>query len=112
MSLFTEPVILRTRGAVTGTDRYGRDTRGPDADTHVMGWYEPRQSSEDVAAREQYVEGYWLYLPLTAPTDFDAVILGGDPAGAEYELVGKPGRQPSGLTVDGFYTMALQRVEG
>lgn len=108
MSLFTEQVVLRWPGEVTSTDRYGRTVRAPAREVTSPAWYEPRQSSEDLAAKEQYVEGYWLYLPLTAPVDFETVLLGAD----EYQLVGKPGRQPGGFVVEGYYTMALEKVTG
>lgn len=109
MNLFTETAILRVRGQVTSTDRYGREVREPDVDTPWPAWWEPRGHAENVAAAEQYVSGYWLYLPLDAPA-FDVIV--GPDGGHEFQAVGKPGRQPAGFIVEGFQTMAIEDVEG
>lgn len=113
MTLFSETVLLRTKGAVVERDRYGREkTAGVDVDVTHPAWFEPRGSSENVAAKEQYIEGYWLYLPVDAPMGWDEVILGPDPGGEPYQMVGKPGYQPAGFVVEGFYRIALERVTG
>lgn len=109
MSLLTETVVLRFRGEVVGVDEYGNDVFGPPRDTEWAGWVEPRASGEDTNAREQYVYGYWVFLPLEAPVSgADAVVWGGD----EFRVVGEPGRQPGGFVVDGFLRVAVERVTG
>jgi len=109
MSLFTETAFLRRRGEVIGQDGRGNDVRGPDVDEASPAWWEPREGTEATSAEEQYVSGYWLYLPLEAPlTGADAVVL----HGLEYEVVGEPGRQPGGFTVEGFQKVAVKRVTG
>ena len=109
MNLFTGTAVLRSRGVVTGVDGYGNDLYGPGSDEPWPAWWEPRTSGEDTAAREQYVSGYWLYLPLGAPlTAADVVVL----AGVEYEVVGDPGAQPGGFVVEGYQLAALERVTG
>lgn len=109
MSLFTETVTLRSRGEVTGRDDYGNDIFGPPVESQWSAWTEPRTSGEDTNAREQYVSGFWVYLPLDAPlSGADAVVIDGD----EYEVVGEPGRQPGGFTLDGFQLAAVERVSG
>lgn len=109
MSLFTQQIKLRTLGKVTGTDRYGREQREPDTDVPCAAWWEPRSSNENVAAKDQIVSGYWLYLPPTAQARFDQVVL---PDGKAYEVVGEAGFQPGGFVVEGYFTMAIERVTG
>lgn len=122
MNLMTEPVGLRVRGQpVPGQfDDYGNEVYGPGTVSVEYGWYEPRTSGEDTTAKEQQVDGYWVYLPLTAPlTGADAVVLFGtvDAGGAlvggdDYQVVGEPGRQPGGFLVPGFIKAAVERVTG
>lgn len=109
MNLFSHSVTLRKRGEQTGETKYGEPIYGPPTDTDSPAWWEPRTSSEDVAAREQYVWGYWLYLPLSADlSGADVVVIDG----LEYDVVGQPGRQPSGFIVDGFLKVAVERTTG
>jgi hypothetical protein len=109
VSLFTESVTLRLRGVKIGEDDYGNDVFGPPQNATWPAWYEPRESGEQTAAREQVSSGYWLFLPLDAPLSAaDVVILEGQP----YEVVGEPGRQPGGFTLDGYQKAALERVTG
>lgn len=122
MNLMTEPVGLRLRGApLPGQfDDYGNQKTGPATVAVHYGWYEPRSSGEDTAAREQQVYGYWVHLPLDAPlSGVDAVVLFGtvDAAGQlvggdDYQVVGEPGRQPGGFLVPGFIKAAVERVTG
>ncbi|MGY4543262.1 hypothetical protein ACVWY0_003195 [Arthrobacter sp. UYNi723] len=122
MNLMTEPVGLRLRGApLPGQfDEYGNQKTGPATVAVHYGWYEPRSSGEDTAAREQQVYGYWVSLPLDAPlSGADAVVLFGtvDAAGQlvggeDYQVVGQPGRQPAGFLVPGFIKAAVERVTG
>lgn len=121
MSLMTEPVGLRLRGAATGEfDDYGNPVYGPGAVSLHYGWYEPRSSGEDTAAREQQIYGYWVNLPLDAPlSGADAVVLFGAVdaegqlvGGDDYQVVGEPGRQPGGRLVPGFIKAAVERVTG
>lgn len=122
MNLMTEPVGLRLRGEATpdAFDDYGNQVYGPGTTAVVSGWYEPRGSGEDTAAKDQQIDGYWVYLPLDAPlTGADAVVLFGTvqedgtlAGGDEYQVVGEPGRQPGGLVVPGFIKAALERVRG
>ncbi|NNG20500.1 hypothetical protein HJ590_13175 [Naumannella sp. ID2617S] len=109
LRLFTETVKLRTLGKAIGEDRYGKVQREPDTDVSCPAWWEPRSSTENVAAKDQIVSGYWLYLPPTAQAHFDQVIL---PDGKTYEVVGEAGFQPGGFVVEGYYTMAIERVTG
>lgn len=111
--MFSETVTLRRATNEPGMDRYNRPLPGPSVDVDVEAWFEPRESSEDTAAAEQYVSGYWLYLPLAyagALTAADAVIL---PHGlGEFEVKGQPGLQPSGVIVEGYVRAALDKVTG
>ena len=110
--LFTETVTLHLRGELTGTDRYGDPVYGPAQDVSSPAWWEPRVSSEDTAAAEQYVDGYWLYLPAGAPlSGADAVTLHGV-QGMRMEVVGQPGYQPGGFIVESFVKVAVRRVTG
>lgn len=122
MSLMTEPVGLRLRGAELPDeyDDYGNAKYGPGRTVVVKGWYEPRGSGEDTAAKDQQIDGYWVSLPLDAPlTSADAVVLFGTVqedgtllGGDEYQVVGEPGRQPGGFIVPGFIKAALERIRG
>lgn len=110
MNLMTESVTLRSRGAPTGDyDDYGNPLYGPDVDVVSACWYEPRGSSEDTAAKDQQVYGYWVYLPLGAPLDAAGVVV---LEGVEYQVVGEPGRQPGGFIVPGFIKAAVEKVTG
>ncbi|UVF61134.1 head-to-tail stopper [Arthrobacter phage Aoka] len=110
MDLMTEPSTIRNPGPPTGGyDDYGAPITGPGAETPAPCWYEPRGSSEDTAAKDQQVDGYWYYVALGTPlTAASVVVLNG----AEYQVVGEPGRQPGGFLVPGFLKAALERVRG
>lgn len=122
MNLMTEPVGLRLRGAPVSDefDDYGNQVYGPDTVAVHFGWYEPRQSGEDTSAKDQQIDGYWVNLPLDAPlsgadvvvlfglVDEDGLLVGGE----DYQVVGKPGRQPGGFLVPGFIKAAVERVTG
>jgi hypothetical protein len=122
MTLMTEPIGIRRRGAPTGEhDDYGNPIYGPVVTDVVFGWYEPRSSGEDTNAREQQVYGYWVNLPLdTDLAGADAVVLFGTLSsdrrtmngGDEYHVVGEPGRQPGGFIVPGFIKAAVERTTG
>lgn len=121
MNLMTEPVGLRLKGEpVPGEyDDYGNPVHGPGSTEVVYGWYEPRSSGEETAAKDQQVYGYWVNLPLEAPlSGADAVVLFGSVVdgqlvgGEEYQVVGEPGRQPGGFIVPGFIKAAVERVTG
>ena len=111
MNLFTETCTLRNQGAeLPGEfDDYGNAKRAPATDAEEPCWYEPRGSSEDTSAKDQQVDGYWLYLRLEAPITADTTVA---LAGAEYQVVGEPGRQPGGFIVPGFTKAALERTRG
>lgn len=110
MSLFTEHVTIRDR-TVTGQDDYGNDVYHSVDRAGVAAWWEPRTSGEDTHARQQVVDGYWLYLrpgdPIAATSQ---VRLAG--VGDWYDVDGEPGRQPGGFTLDGYVRVALTRVTG
>lgn len=109
MSLFTLTVTLRKRGEQTGEGQYGEPIYGPPIDTDTPAWWEPRSSDENVAAREQYTSGYWVYTPLSADVSgADVVVLDG----VEFDVVGEPGRQPGGFIVEGHLKFAVERVTG
>lgn len=110
MDLMTEPCRIRNPGAPTGEyDDYGAPITGPGAEVPEKCWYEPRGSSEDTAAKDQQIDGYWIYLRLAAPLTAASIwILDG----VEYQVVGEPGRQPGGLLVPGFLKAAVERVRG
>jgi hypothetical protein len=122
MNLMTEPVGLKLRGEPVPDqfDDYGDPVRGPATVSVVYGWYEPRTSGEDTAAKDQQVFGYWVNLPLDAPlAGADAVVLFGMVGddgqlvgGEDYQVVGQPGRQPGGFLVKGFIKAAVERVTG
>jgi hypothetical protein len=122
MNLMTEPVGLKLRGEpVAGQfDDYGNQVYGPGSVAVHYGWYEPRSSGEDTAAKDQQISGYWVNLPLDAPLEgADAVVLFGTVApdgqlvgGDDYQVVGQPGRQPGGFIVPGFIKAAVERVTG
>lgn len=110
MSLFTEQVILRTHGKVVGESRYGVPEQAPDEDVVWRAWYEPQASSEMLAAAEQYISTYRLFLPLDAPAEWDVVVLPHD--GEEYQVIGRAGHQPSGFVMEGCLDMMIERVTG
>ena len=122
MNLMTEPVGLKVKGEpIPGEyDDYGNPVRGEDSTNVVYGWYEPKSSGEETAAKDQQIYGYWLYLPLDAPlSGADAVVLFGSmdgsgqlTGGEDYQVVGEPGRQPGGVLVPGFIKAAVERVTG
>ena len=108
-SLMTGTVTLRTRGGVSGEDRYGEPIYDPPQDVECPAWIEPRSSGENVAAREQYVFGYTLYLPLDADLDgADVVVVYGE----EHNVIGQPGKQMGGFIVEGYQVAAVERVTG
>lgn len=109
MSLFTLTAVLRVRGEKIDETRYGEPVFGPSTDTPSPAWWEPRTSSENVSAREQYVSGYWVYLPLGADVGGADVIVLDD---VEYDVVGEPGRQPGGFIVEGHLKFAVERTTG
>lgn len=112
MSLFTARATLHLRAEQTGEGRHGTPIYGPPTDVESPAWWEPRTSSEDTAAREQYVDGYWLYLPEDAPvTGADAVTLHGV-LDQRMEVDGQPGYQPGGFVVEGYIRVAVKRVSG
>lgn len=112
MSLFTEVAGLVYRGEPTGDfDEDGNPVFAPSRTVEVAAWWEPRESSENVEARQQVTSGYWLYLP--EHTDLSAVDAVEIPAGGpRYEVDGEPGRQPGGFIVEGFVKTAVERVTG
>lgn len=122
MTLMTEPVGLKVKGAAIPGEYndYGNPVYGPGSTEVVYGWYEPRTSGEDVSAKDQQVDGYWVNLPLDAPlTGADAVVLFGTVdgegqlvGGEDYQVVGEPGRQPGGFIVPGFIKAAVEKVTG
>lgn len=110
MNLMTETVVLRFAGEPTGEyDDYGAPITGEPTDAPWPAWYEPRGSSEDTAAKDQQIDGYWVELPLDAPLEgADSVLI----EGKVYQVVGEPGRQPGGFIVPGFIKAAVERVRG
>lgn len=123
-ALFSEVVKLRVRGEVA-TDRYGRVTSSePDVDTPWPAYFEPRGSSEDTAAAEQYISGLWLFAPTwhvvggervslaSVLTPADAVVVTVAGQDIEYEVVGEPGYSAQGFTLDSFARIALERGTG
>ena len=114
--LMTEQVTLRFRGVPIVDeagrpvlDEHGNETFTPAREVDVRCWYEPRGSTEDTAAREQHVWGYWVAVDLVHDLrGVDAVVLEGE----EFEIVGEPGRQPGGFLVPGFQKFACERVTG
>ena len=110
MNLMTETILLRTKGAPTGEyDDYGNPVTGAPVDVASACWYEPRGSSEDTVAKDQQIDGYWVYLPLGAPLNASGLVV---IEGAEYQVVGEPGRQPGGFIVPGYVKAAVERVRG
>lgn len=120
-NLYLHRVVLRTRGAVTGKDRYGTPTYSAPQDLEVPAWYEFAASGEDVNAQDQRISGYWVTMPerftddqgamhevLGAVTAADAIML----EGAEYQVVGEPGHQPGGVTLSGYVKCKVERVTG
>lgn len=122
MNLMTEPIGLKLRGAPVpgGFDDYGNQVYGPATVAVHYGWYEPRQSGEDTSAKDQQIDGYWVNLPMAAPlSGADGVVLfgvlDGDGqlvGGEDYQVVGKPGRQPGGFIVPGYIRAAVEKVTG
>lgn len=110
MSLFTETVTIEHPGGETGEyDDLGLPETTPSYEEVVSAWYEPRSSSEDVAAKDQQVDGYWIYLPLSVTVEPQAKI---QVEGDWYEVDGEPGRQPGGFIVEGYVRAALRRIRG
>lgn len=112
MSLFTEVAGLVLRGGPTGEfDEDGNPIYAPARTVESPAWWEPRESGEDVNAKDQITSGFWLYLPEhTDLTAVDAVKIPFD--GPRYEVVGDPGRQPGGFIVEGFVKTAVELVKG
>lgn len=111
MSLFTERVDIEYAPELTDDfDKYGQPITLPArTKPDVPAWFEPRSSSEDVAAKDQQVDGYWLYLPLSEDlTTAERVRV----YGGWYEVEGEPGVQPGGFIVEGFVKAALTRWRG
>lgn len=109
-SLFTETVTVRRAGGETGEyDEYGLPITSPPTDVVLPAWYEPRGSSEDVTAKEQQNNGYWLYMQRGHDVDAqDQVLIEGD----WYEVDGEPGRVPNAFILSGYMSVALKRVTG
>lgn len=121
MTLMTEPVGLKVKGQPIPDeyDDYGNPVLSEGTTEVVYGWYEPRTSGEDVSAKDQQIDGYWVNLPLDAPlSGADAVVLFGAVVndelvgGEDYQVVGEPGRQPGGFIVPGFIKAAVEKVTG
>ena len=112
MSLFTEVAGLVLRGGPTGDfDEDGNPIFAPPTTVETPAWWEPRESGEDVEAKQQVTSGYWLYLP--EHTDLSAVDAVEIPFGGTlYEVDGEPGRQPGGFIVEGYVKTAVKRVTG
>lgn len=110
MSLFTEQILIEHPGEDTGeADAAGRPIVGDPVQITVEGWYEPRSSSEDVVAKEQQTDGYWVYvLRGTDMTAQSRVFIEGD----WYEVDGEPGRTPDGFLLGGYLSVAVRRVQG
>lgn len=110
MSLMTETVTLRLRGAETGNyDDHGNPIYESPKDEDWAAWYEVRASTEHEDAREQQVWGFWLYMPLGAPlAGADSVLI----EGVRYRVVGEPGRQPGGFIVEGYIRAAIEKITG
>lgn len=112
MNLFTETCTIRNPGEELPDefDDYGNAKVGPEQ-THPDQpcWYEPRGSGEDTVAKDQQIDGYWVGFPLGTPiTAASVVVLDGN----DYDVVGEPGKQPSGFIVPGFIKAAVERVRG
>lgn len=109
-SLFTEMVTVRHPGGLTGEyDKYGQPIESPPFTETVSAWYEPRGSSEDVAAKDQQINGYWLYMNRAYDlSSEDQVMIEGN----WYEVDGEPGRMPNGFLLGGYSSVALRRVTG
>lgn len=112
MNLFTETCTIRNPGEELPDqfDDYGNPKTGP-ATVHENErcWYEPRGSSEDTAAKDQQIDGYWVGFPIDTPiTAASIVVLDGE----DYQVVGEPGKQPGGFIVRGFIKAAVERVRG
>lgn len=108
MSLFSQAVTIENRTASDTPDAYGND-QYTTSSTSGAAWYEPRASSENTAARDQVVDGLWLYLPLGSTIRATSAVI---VDGIRYEVDGEPGRQPGGLAVEGYVKVALTRVQG
>lgn len=113
MSLFSETVILRRRGAEVDRDRYGRPIHGPDIDRTSPAWWEAADASEDQSAAEQQVQRAYVYLPpQTDVAHVDAVVLGADPSGPAVPVIGRPFDQPGGFIVGGYIRLVVELVTG
>ena len=109
-SLFTETITIEHPPVETGEyDDWGDPITTPAHQETVKGWYEPRSSSEDVAAKDQQVDGYWVYLPRGVPLEPQARVL---VEGDWYEVDGEPGRMPDAFLLGGYLTVAVRRVRG
>lgn len=109
-SLFTETVTVRHPGGPTGErDQYNRPILAPPFTETVSAWYEPRGSSEDVAAKDQQNDGYWLYMNRSYDLSAEDQVL---IEGGWYEVDGEPGRMPNAFLLGGYSSVALKRVRG
>lgn len=110
MSLFTETVTIEHPGGENGEfDDLGRPVVEPPREETVSAWYEPRSSSEDVAARDQQNYGYWVYMPRVTVVEPQARIR---LEGEWFEVDGEPGRSPGGFELGGYLSVAVRRVTG
>ena len=110
MSLFTETIIIEHPARETGDyDELGLPITIPAEEEAVRGWYEPRSSSEDVAAKDQQIDGYWVYMPRGVELEPQARI---SIEGNWYEVDGEPGLMPGGFTLGGYVAAAVRRIQG
>lgn len=116
-ALFSHTATLHLPGQPTGgLDRYNQPVVGDPQDVTSPAWWEPRTASEDTDDAQQYVSGYWLYLPAGhpgAPLPPDAQVTLPLAAGpTRFDIDGEPGEQPAGFVVPGYVRVALERVTG
>lgn len=106
-ALFSEVVGLRSRQKV-GTDDLNNDTYDW-VETPSPAWVEMGQGTENTDQRETSDIANTVYLPLEAEVAAVSEIRWN---GAVWQVVGDPGVQPGGFTLDGYKRLGIKKVTG
>lgn len=109
MSLLTEKVVIRHRGAQTGVDSLHRPVYGEPTTEEQPGWVDASVAPELTDSRETVTTAYTLYIEgLYDLSATDQVAY----SGAVYELDGEPLKQPGGFLVGAYTQCSLKKVSG
>lgn len=108
-ALFTETVGLRSR-QVVGTDDLNNDILDW-VEEPSPAWVEIGVGTEQTDQRETSDATSTVYLPLVTPLELTAVseVRWN---GKLWQVVGEPGLQPGGFSVEGYQKLGIKRVVG